>query len=171
MFIIPFQLYIDEVQDFTMAELYLLFQLTDPNFCFLAGDTAQTIARGVGFRFADLRSLFNRVNEEQPALAVRTPTPYSLVTSYRSHAGVLRLASSVVEVLYRYFPRAIDNLGLDQGLFEGPKPKLLLVEDIAELTVMLLGHQRSSSGRIDFGVEQVSITLSLFLKRKKCSHF
>jgi hypothetical protein len=139
-----------------MAELYLLFQFTDPNFCFLAGDTAQTIARGVGFRFSDLRSLFNRVDSEQASLTVRTPTPYSLVTSYRSHAGVLRLASAVVEVLYRFFPRAIDNLGLDQGLFEGPKPKLLLVDDIAELTVMLLGHQRSATGRIDFGIEQVT---------------
>ena len=46
-------------------------------------------------------------------------------------------------------------MGLNQGLFDGPKPKLLLVDDIAELTVMLLGHQRSSSGRIDFGSEQV----------------
>jgi hypothetical protein len=40
-----------------------------------------------------------------------------------------------VEVIYKYYPRAIDNLGLDRGLFEGPKPKLLLVDDIAELTV------------------------------------
>ncbi len=61
----------------------------------------------------------------------------------------------MVEVLYKYFPRAIDNVGLDQGLFDGPKPKLLLVEDVAELTVMLLSHQRTSTGRIDFGSEQV----------------
>jgi uncharacterized membrane protein YgcG len=151
------KMYIDEVQDFTMAELFLLFQFSDPNESFLAGDTAQTIARGVSFRFADLKTLFNKMHDARrgTAVAIRTPDPYSLVTSYRSHVGVLRLASSVVEVLYRYFPRAIDNLGLDKGLFDGPKPKLLLVDDIPELTVMLLGHQRIATGRIDFGSEQV----------------
>jgi len=149
------RLYIDEVQDFTMAELYLILQFTDPNFSFLAGDTAQTIARGIGFRFSDLRSLFKQMNDEVEVHSIRTPSPYSLTTSYRSHTGVLKLASSVVEVLYKYFPRAIDNLGLDRGLFEGPKPKILLVDDVAELTVMLLGSQGNNTGRIDFGDEQV----------------
>jgi hypothetical protein len=59
----------------------------------------------------------------------------------RSHVGVLRLASSIVEVMYKLFPRAIDKLGLDRGLFEGPKPKLLLVDDISELTAS--GYQFS----------------------------
>jgi superfamily I DNA/RNA helicase len=58
------RLYVDEVQDFTMAEIYLLMRLTDPNFSFLAGDTAQTIARGVGFRFSELKTLFNEMNQE-----------------------------------------------------------------------------------------------------------
>jgi superfamily I DNA/RNA helicase len=100
------RLYVDEVQDFTMAEIYLLMRLTDPNFSFLAGDTAQTIARGVGFRFSELKTLFNEMNQEGSAKAqrmIRTPSPHSLPTSYRSHVGVLRLASAVVEVLYRYW--------------------------------------------------------------------
>ena len=103
------RLYVDEVQDFTMAEIYLLMRLTDPNFSFLAGDTAQTIARGVGFRFSELKTLFNEMNQEyqeedaKAQRVIRTPSPYSLPTSYRSHVGVLRLASAVVEVLYRYW--------------------------------------------------------------------
>lgn len=44
-------LYRDEVQDFTQAELLLdLRVVDDPNGLFLCGDTAQTIARGIGFR-------------------------------------------------------------------------------------------------------------------------
>jgi len=46
----------DEVQDLTAATLNLLLKVTEQNIYF-AGDTAQTIARGVGFRFADLTSL------------------------------------------------------------------------------------------------------------------
>ena len=41
------------------------------------------------------------------------------------------------QVIYEYFPRAIDRLDPDQGLFPGPRPKILLVDDVAELTVPL----------------------------------
>jgi superfamily I DNA/RNA helicase len=38
------QIYVDEAQDFTQAELYLLIQLCDcPSGMFLTGDTAQSI--------------------------------------------------------------------------------------------------------------------------------
>ena len=41
-----------QVQDFTQAELHLdLRVVSDPNSIFYCGDTAQTIARGVGFRW------------------------------------------------------------------------------------------------------------------------
>lgn len=44
-------IFVDEVQDFTQAELYILANLCrDPNNLFLAGDTAQSIAVGVDFR-------------------------------------------------------------------------------------------------------------------------
>ena len=49
----------------------------------------------------------------------------------------------MVDVIYKFFPRAIDKLEKDQGLFDGPIPKLLMVESIPDLTLMLLGHQRS----------------------------
>lgn len=40
------------MQDFTQAELLMDLRIvSDPNGLFLCGDTAQTIARGVGFRF------------------------------------------------------------------------------------------------------------------------
>jgi superfamily I DNA/RNA helicase len=39
--------FVDEVQDFTQAELFVVLSLCrDPDRCFLAGDTAQTIAKG-----------------------------------------------------------------------------------------------------------------------------
>ncbi|CAI5462122.1 unnamed protein product [Closterium sp. Yama58-4] len=57
----PFQyVYVDEVQDLTQAQIAIFRFLcanTSDGFVF-AGDTAQTIARGVDFRFQDIRRLF-----------------------------------------------------------------------------------------------------------------
>lgn len=50
-------LMIDEVQDLTNATIFLLSKITEQGI-FFSGDTAQTIAKGVGFRFADLRLMF-----------------------------------------------------------------------------------------------------------------
>lgn len=54
-------LMIDEVQDLTPATLDLLIRLTR-NKVFFAGDTAQTIAKGVGARFSDLQQLFKQLS-------------------------------------------------------------------------------------------------------------
>ena len=51
-------LIIDEVQDLTPLTLNMLLSVTKCN-VFFCGDTAQTIAKGVGFRFHDLKDLFN----------------------------------------------------------------------------------------------------------------
>lgn len=57
------QIYVDETQDFTQAELCLLLRMChSPNEMFLTGDTAQSIMRGISFRFEDLRSLFFYAN-------------------------------------------------------------------------------------------------------------
>lgn len=50
-------LFIDEVQDLTPATIYLVSQLVFNNL-FYAGDTAQSISKGVIFKFADIRLLF-----------------------------------------------------------------------------------------------------------------
>lgn len=105
-------LFVDEVQDFTQAELYLLTKLSnDPNNLMLAGDTAQSIAVGVGFRFTDLRQIFyNSFGGLDPELL-------QLTHNYRSHSGILRLAACVVELLYFFFGDSLDKLPPDLGLF------------------------------------------------------
>lgn len=60
------EIYVDEVQDFTQAELLLFVEVcADKNALFFTGDTCQTIARGVGFRFEDLTTMFFQRSEEQ----------------------------------------------------------------------------------------------------------
>ena len=56
-------LMIDEVQDLTHATILLFMKVTSMGL-FFSGDTAQTIAKGVGVRFSDLQNLFKTVSEE-----------------------------------------------------------------------------------------------------------
>ena len=94
---------------FTQAELKLFFMVcgAPQNGFFFAGDTAQTIERGVGFRFADLRSLFYEETQPVPgtllvvfaSLFIVRAAVWQLTRNFRSHAGILNLASSVVDVL------------------------------------------------------------------------
>eukprot|EP00978_Attheya_sp_CCMP212_P044437 scaffold310376_cov33-Attheya_sp.AAC.1 len=143
--------FVDEVQDFTQAELYLLTQLcSDPNNLMLAGDTAQSIAVGVGFRFTDVRQIFYH------SFGGTEPHLLHLTHNYRSHAGILRLAACVVELLYFFFSESLDKLPPDLGLFPGPKPVLMEVTSVADLVLMLDGSKRETS-RIEFGAHQVVI--------------
>jgi superfamily I DNA/RNA helicase len=48
------KIYVDEVQDYTQAEIALFFLLSGPNDLFLAGDLAQSVVEGVSFRFDEV---------------------------------------------------------------------------------------------------------------------
>ena len=64
---------------------------------------------------------------------------YQLTHNYRSHAGILRLANSVVQLMLEFFPESFDRLEPDQGLFEGPRPVLLESYSFSDLAVLLSG--------------------------------
>ena len=160
------QFYVDETQDFTQAELSLLIRCCRfPNHSFFTGDTAQSIMRGIAFRFDDLKTLFHHAkeathNKEERHDFIRVPKKlYQLTHNYRSHAGILHLASSVVDLLLYYFPESFDRLQKDEGLFEGPKPVLLESCSPTDLAMILQGNQRQSS-RIEFGAHQVVLVVS-----------
>ena len=160
------QFYVDETQDFTQAELSLLIRCCRfPNHSFFTGDTAQSIMRGIAFRFDDLKTLFHHAkeathNKEERREFIRVPKKlYQLTHNYRSHAGILHLASSVVDLLLNYFPESFDRLQKDKGLFEGPKPVLLESCSPTDLAMILQGNQRQSS-RIEFGAHQVVLVVS-----------
>ncbi|XP_012600871.2 TPR and ankyrin repeat-containing protein 1 isoform X2 [Microcebus murinus] len=152
------ELYGDEIQDFTQAELALLMKcINDPNAMFLTGDTAQSIMKGVAFRFSDLRSLFHYAsrNNIDKQCAVRKPKKiHQLYQNYRSHSGILNLASGVVDLLQFYFPESFDRLPRDSGLFDGPKPTVLESCSVSDLAILLRGNKRKTQP-IEFGAHQV----------------
>ncbi|XP_048451512.1 TPR and ankyrin repeat-containing protein 1 isoform X2 [Rhincodon typus] len=154
------ELYGDEIQDFTQAELATLMKsISDPNCMFLTGDTAQSIMKGVAFRFSDLRSLFyyahdSNQNEKKQCNVAVPSRIYQLHQNYRSHSGILNLASGVVDLLQYYFPESFDRLPRDSGLFDGPKPSVLESCSVSDLAILLRGNKRKSQP-IEFGAHQV----------------
>ena len=159
------EIYVDETQDFTEAELFLLIRCCqDPNQLFFTGDTAQSIMRGVTFRFSDLRSLFFNAKKAlggSKKSPIEVPdTVHQLKYNYRSHKGILKLASSIVHLLGYFFPESFDRLEDDVGLFDGPKPVILETSDFAELAMVLRGARRKTSSPIEFGAHQVVLVAS-----------
>lgn len=90
-------LMIDEVQDLPHAILYLLTRVAEQG-VFFSGDTAQTIAKGVGFRFGDLRTMFNQQHFDSE-IKLKKPSVLQLTVNFRSHNNILQLANSVVSIL------------------------------------------------------------------------
>nr|KAF6421423.1 hypothetical protein HJG59_018697 [Molossus molossus] len=163
------ELYGDEIQDFTQGELTLLMKcINDPNAMFLTGDTAQSIMKGVAFRFSDLRSLFHYASRSavDKKCAVRKPKKiHQLYQNYRSHSGILNLASGVVDLLQFYFPESFDRLPRDSGLFDGPKPTVLESCSLSDLAILLQGNKRKTQP-IEFGAHQVILVANEMAKEK-----
>ena len=158
-------LFVDEVQDFTMAELYLLVKLSkDPNNLMLAGDTAQSITEGVAFRFTDVRQIFFEL------FGGIEPDLLQLTHNYRSHSGILRMAACVVELLYFFFSDSLDRLPPDLGLFDGPKPTLMEVNSYQDLSPMFHGSQKEAS-RIEFGAHQCILVRNAKAKKILAEEF
>ncbi|KAJ4463101.1 putative lupus brain antigen [Paratrimastix pyriformis] len=149
---------VDEVQDWTQAALKVLFQVCrQPDGFFFGGDTCQTIARGVGFRFCDLQSLFY---EQSRRYAVTredfVPPPlHQLTTNFRTHADILRLCNSVVTLLETLFPNSIERLKHDMGTTSGPKPQLFPFDSAEQLYLLLGGGPEGAGSVIEFGAQQV----------------
>ncbi|KAH7839999.1 hypothetical protein Vadar_011160 [Vaccinium darrowii] len=158
--------YIDEVQDLTMRQIELFKYICrhiDEGFVF-AGDTAQTIARGIDFRFEDIRNLFYRkfvLESRGDGLAERKDKGLlskvrNLKQNFRTHDGVLKLAQSVIALLYRFFSHSVDILEPEMSVIYGEAPIILESGDDENAIVTIFGKSGNVSGDIvGFGAEQV----------------
>ncbi|WCJ17628.1 P-loop containing nucleoside triphosphate hydrolases superfamily protein [Euphorbia peplus] len=155
--------YIDEVQDLTMSQVALFKHISKnvkEGFVF-SGDTAQTIARGIDFRFEDIKSLFydhfimgpktegnDRMKEKGHISKI-----FQLSQNFRTHAGVLKLAQSVIDLLYRFFPTFVDILSQETSLVFGEAPILLESGNDENAIVTIFGNDGDVGSK--FGAEQV----------------
>ncbi|XP_020524975.1 uncharacterized protein LOC18437732 [Amborella trichopoda] len=159
--------YIDEVQDLTMRQIALFKHVcsnVQEGYVF-SGDTAQTIARGIDFRFEDIRSLFYKefLNESREGCLgsargkeTKISDLFHLNQNFRTHAGVLMLAESVLDLLYSFFPQSIDVLDPEMSLIYGESPVLLESENDENAIMTIFGNSGTiGEGSHEFGAEQV----------------
>ncbi len=156
---------VDEVQDCPVALIRIFMTAAEnPNRLFLAGDTCQTIARGVGgFRFEDVRNLFFAEQRRQlraggifegDSRLTAVPPLLQLATNYRSHNGILGCANLLVTLLVSLFPSSVDRLRSERSPQDGDAPILLPDTRPEELWSLLHGTEACSQ-MVGFGANQV----------------
>jgi len=156
------EIYIDEVQDLRCLDIELLLSIINEGRAFhFAGDTAQTISQDSHFRFQDIKALFydhfaaaaSLMN--QPELA--RPQLFMLAKNYRSHQGILGLASLVMEMLWNGFPETVDKLEPEVGQIHGPIPVFFLSCNVQMLASSDTRSADQPKQTLDFGAEQAII--------------
>ncbi|PWA77945.1 uvrD-like Helicase, ATP-binding domain, P-loop containing nucleoside triphosphate hydrolase [Artemisia annua] len=123
--------YIDEVQDLSMRLISLfkyICENVDEGFIF-AGDTTQTIARGIDFR---------------------------------THAAVLDLAQSVIDVIYHYFIHSADKLEPEISHISGEAPVLLECDSDENAIMTIFGDTGTSGNFFGFGADQDVLLYNFF---------
>lgn len=159
-------IYIDEVQDLSMSQIALFSYVcrnVQEGFVF-SGDTAQTIARGIDFRFQDIRSLFYK-KFVRPKISSRGSERedkgqiseiFHLSQNFRTHAGVLNLSQSIIDLLYHFFPQSIDILKPETSRISGEAPVLLECGNNENAIKMIFGNRSGDEISMEgFGAEQV----------------
>ncbi|RHN66698.1 putative uvrD-like Helicase, ATP-binding domain, P-loop containing nucleoside triphosphate hydrolase [Medicago truncatula] len=152
--------FIDEVQDLTMAQILLFKHIcrnVEEGFVF-CGDTAQTIGRGIDFRFQDVRSLFfnkfvlesknqflDKKNEKRKGCISDI---FMLSENFSTHAEVLKLSQSVIELLFHFFPNSIDMLKVETSLVYGESPIVIQSRNGENPILTIFGGNGYNGGNI-----------------------
>lgn len=166
--------YVDEVQDLTMRQISLFKYICrnfEEGFVF-SGDTAQTIVRGVDFRFKDIKALFYRefMACERNGKG-QISDIFNLSQNFRSHAGVLKLANSVLNLLYHFFPFSVDKLQPETSLVNGEQPVWVQMRNEDNtLCSFFKSNENFDRGIVGFGAEQVILVRDDSLKNEVLSH-
>lgn len=154
------EVYIDEIQDQRCIDIELpLSFIRDGRGFHFAGDTAQAISQDSTFRFSDIKDIFFQHFSAASASAnqreLARPEMFTLSKNYRSHQGILALASLVSGLIWQGFPDTVDKLEPEVGSLNGPKPVLFVGVGYNILRSSNIGHTSLSASTADFGAEQV----------------
>lgn len=154
------EIYVDEVQDQRSVDLELLLKLIkDGRYFHAAGDTAQAISQESTFRFEDLKAMiYERFtdNAQMGEQGQERPEVFQLGLNYRSHDGIVKFGSMVMDLLWKTFPQTVDKLVPEEGLLCGPIPFIFIGCERDVLTkATLAGSKEAPADKAKFGAEQV----------------
>lgn len=147
-----------------------------------AGDTAQTIASGVNFKFSELRRLHydkflphcRKTDPILDAILQRhpgddgklVPRVKFLTENFRSTQYIIELAAALVQLLYNFFPAGIDKVERENAQYIGVKPIYLATQSVEGFLANVLGQTVSKNVRIEFGADQVILVRNEITKER-----
>ncbi|KAJ4710313.1 UvrD-like Helicase, ATP-binding domain, P-loop containing nucleoside triphosphate hydrolase [Melia azedarach] len=141
--------YVDEVQDLTMSQIALFKYICRNKFVL------------------ESKNIGNDARKEKGQLS----DIFSLSQNFRTHAGVLKLAQSIIDLLYRFFPHSVDVLNPEKSFIFGEPPVLLESGDNENAIIKIFGNNRSVGGNIvGFGAEQVILVRDDFVRKEISSY-
>jgi ATP-dependent exoDNAse (exonuclease V) beta subunit len=85
------------------------------------------------------------------------PKQFELNINYRSHNGILRIASSVIDLIRRFFPDSIDHLSPERSEVGGPRPIFFKGFQAETFLFDVFSVSEQMANCIEFGAEQVII--------------
>jgi hypothetical protein len=143
------KIYVDEVQDYTQAEIALFFLLSGPNDLFW-------LATRHNLSSKELLSDSRRCGQSDTSYTKMTKAlckPLQVNLNFRSHSGILDVAGAVLLRLFDVFPDSATKTQPDRGLFRGPRPSIFhnvevlrLKEAVSKLDgVVVLTHDENVS--------------------------
>ena len=147
------------MQDLTQIQIAIFnFICKNKTGFVFGGDTAQTIAQGVGFRFQDVRYLF--YEHFLQGTADGLPKVWQLKQNFRTHSGILALSNTLIEKIFEFFPNTVDKVESETGaLFQGARP--WFIEDSTDgLAKVLFGADQAHDGdmsSVEMGSNQAII--------------
>ncbi|PON39566.1 P-loop containing nucleoside triphosphate hydrolase [Parasponia andersonii] len=156
--------YVDEVQHLTMSQVALFRHVCSnlkEGFVF-SGDVVQPNAGGIDCRIQDIRSLFDAKFVPKSKRYKKgkgkghITNIFSLTQNFRSHAGILKLSKSIIELLYHFFPLSIDIIEPETKMVHGEAPILLQSCNNENAIVTIFGKSDNIRRNVTgFGAEQV----------------
>ena len=117
--------FIDEVQDFSINQLYLLF-LISRDIKVLAGDTCQTISKINTFRFADLNNVLYTIGKLEN-IDIKEPRHIEINLNFRCQATILKFAHLIYEMIHFFFINTLDKVRMDFSTQVGSGEKPFLI--------------------------------------------
>ncbi|CAE6340573.1 unnamed protein product [Rhizoctonia solani] len=156
-------LYVDEVQDNLMIDIYLLRKLAKSiDNVYWSGDSAQTITAGSLFRINDLKAftyqdqaVASSPRSHRKTIVAPNFTTFDLNINFRSLSGIVCFARTLVQAIHNLFPQTIDLMEPEKAKHYGDPPVLFtnIQNEVGYFEKFLLGS--SASNRVVFGAQQV----------------
>ncbi|KAK0207600.1 hypothetical protein IW262DRAFT_1469183 [Armillaria fumosa] len=155
-------IYVDEVQDNTLIDTMATRMVSSGLVTLLKLSPLVALFRfnalkAFQWKIEDLYRRSHSLSPQQP------PKMFQLAVNYRSHAGIVNCAHSIIDLITTFWKDSIDRLSPEMGIVDGAKPIFFNNEDRAQLEQFIFCDGNKP---IELGAQQCIIVKNEMAKEK-----